>query len=325
MIRRRLRAALETMALRVMCVGLGVLGRLRARRVIVYYKFPDFARKAEAIADLLRTRGFRAEVRSGMSLSTLARLKSNSDLWIGFWNELPVSLLPKHYVFYNAEPLNVSKWRDNPEWSAAMRNSLGVWGYSKSNAAPVAQLGARFHHVPFGYAPYYEKIFRAHTQGKTLAQDIDVLFFGNLSERRRQALEQVQRLGVNVRIVSHVNPAYGEELDELLARSKIILGIHDFAEPQAQIADLARLDHLLSNGLFVVHERPSNPAADPSFERNVTTCEFAEIGATCAYFLKNPDERARRAEAGHRWFKAEHSLDAYIPYDEIRRHLRELT
>lgn len=279
-----------------------------------------YARKSEAFADLLRSRGFRTEVRSGLSFSTLVLLKSSLDLWIGFWNHVPFELLPKHYIFVNAEPLDVTKWNDNVLWHEGMRNARAVWGYKRSDAEHVEKLGVPFHYVPLGYAPYYETSFRRHTEGKKLPQDIDVLFFGFLSERRRRILDQLEQRGMNVQVVSQANPAYGEKLDEFLARSKIVLGIHHFEEPQAQIFDLARVDHLLSNSLFVVHERPSavaDPILDPAFEQHVTTCEYHGIPDTCVRFLTRPQERARKAATARDWFKSEYALDAFIPYESV--------
>ena len=69
----------------------------RAGGVIVFYKHSIFARKSEAFADLLRSRGFRTKVRS-WTFSTRALLKSSPDLWIGFWNHVPLEYLPKNYI-----------------------------------------------------------------------------------------------------------------------------------------------------------------------------------------------------------------------------------
>ncbi|MGQ0802749.1 MAG: hypothetical protein ACT4PI_02620 [Actinomycetota bacterium] len=303
------------------CLPLRLFGRFRRRRVVVYYRHPAFARKSEAIADLLRRRGFRTQVRSGLSLSMLVRLKSSLDLWIGFWNNVPFELFPKNYIFVNAEPLAISRWTDNVHWSKGIRNARGVWGYKRSEAEHVERLGVPFHFVPLGYAPYYETSFRRHNEGKKLPQDIDVLFFGIVSGRRQRMLEQLEQRGMNVKVLSQANPAYGEQLDEFLARTKIVLGIHHYKEPQAQIFDLARVDHPLSNGLFVVHEKPSavaDPVLDPAFEENVITCEYQDIPDTCARFLTRPQERASRSATAYEWFKSDYALDAFIPYESVQ-------
>jgi hypothetical protein len=126
---------------------------------------------------------------------------------------------------------------------------------------------------------------------------------------------------MNVYVLDRKNTAYGEKLDELLARTKIVLGIHYYDNPQGQIADFARLDHLLSNGRFVIHEKPSTQAhaQDKAFVENVVTCGYSEIPETCAYFLANEDERHRRSKLAQEWFKSQYPIDAFIPYDEVRR------
>jgi hypothetical protein len=304
-------------ALGCLCPPLGILSRLEGPRIIIFHAYPDFTRKCEAIADILRSRGLPVEVCSGTSVWRRAVAKSSAHLWIGFWNEYPADSLPKDYILFNAEPLLVDRWRQNTRWTAVIRDALEVWEYNRLNETVLARMGVPFRSVPFGYAPYYAASFRRNTEGKGLVQDIDVLFVGSLTDRRRQILERIRDVGIGVHAVTRANPAYGGALDELLARAKIVLGIHAFSEPQAQIPDLARLDHPLANRLFVLHERPSAVGTYPGFEENVTTCEYDAMPSACAYFLSRPDERERRAEAAGRWFETQCALDAFIPYEAL--------
>ncbi len=287
--------------------------------MIVYFGHPCYARKSEALADSLRRRGFPIEVRSGMAFLTRALLKSSPDLWIGFWYGVSFEFLPTDYIVWNAEPLDRPRERTgvNADWFTAMQNAREVWDYKNSNATSVKDLGGPIHFVPFGYSPCYESTFRRYVQRENRRQDIDVLFFGSMCERRQRILDELRRQGANVHIASERNPAYGEKLDALLARTKIVLGIHYYEEPLAQIADLARVDYVLSNGLFMVHEKPSASAPFPAFEQHVTTCGYRDIPATCLYFLARPEERASKAATAYEWFKSEYSLDAFIPYDSV--------
>lgn len=296
---------------------------MRPRRVVVYFAYPDFARKSEAIADLLRRRGFRSDVRSGLSFLGRARVKFSPDLYIGFWNEFHFypAYLPRRYIFFNAEPLHIPKWKDDADWFAAMRGALQVWGYARHHEAYVTPLGVPYRYVPFGYAPYYEEHFRANTQGKSLPQDIDVLFVGHMSERRQNLVDRMTDLGLAVHTVTGQTPVFGEKLDELLARAKIVLNVYTLDDPATHIADFARLDHLLSNRRFVIHEKLSTLAPDEAFEKHVITCPYDEIPAKCSYYLARPGEREEIAEAAYQWFKSERALDASIPYDDIRHYL----
>ncbi len=305
-------------------LGIRAAARLRRRRVVLYYRSEPFDRKIRAFADLLQQRGFATRVRSGLSSTTRDYLTASDDLWIGVWNDVPRELLPRRYIAVNAEPINLQRpLRDIATALEMMKGAREVWGYLRSNAAQVEPLGVPFCFVPFGYAPYYEASFRAHTAGKVLPQDIDVLFFGALCERRQRILDEIERRGMKVHVLGASNPAYGAKLDELLVRSKIVLGIHYYDEPLAQIADLARLDHLLSNRVFVIHEKPSALVTDAEFEQNVTTAPYDELPALCAHYVADPGERARKAESAHAWFKATYAIDAFLPYPRVEALLGE--
>src|SRR5215475_9200163 len=152
--------SLSTMMKQWIIGALSVLVRLRARivgpRVIVYYRYPLFVRKAEALSDELRRHGFRSEVRAGTSPWTRALLRADADLWIGFWNGVPVAWLPTRYIFINAEPLNLPIWFEDQRFMAAMKGALEVWGYRQKDEQFVRRLGLPFHFYPMGYSSYYE-------------------------------------------------------------------------------------------------------------------------------------------------------------------------
>lgn len=82
------RSNLRSIAQKLVLPGIGARSRvssaLRPRWTAVYYAWPDFARKAEAIADLLRRRGLPAGVCSGTSFVRRTQMKWSADLWIGF-------------------------------------------------------------------------------------------------------------------------------------------------------------------------------------------------------------------------------------------------
>ncbi len=310
---------LNSAAFRGMCLLARIGGLFRRRKIFVYYLYPDFERKAAAIADLLRRRGFNTELSTGLKLKTRVQLRGSPDLWVGFWNQVPMALLPHYYIFLNAEPIDVKLWSENEDWFRAMGNAQRVWSYTRSTVEYARQRGVSAQFVPFGYAPYYEAIFQKNVECKQLSQDIDVLFFGAMSERRRRMLDELQRRGMNVHVADRDHPAHGEKLDELLARAKIVLHIHFHEDPKAHYADLARLDHVLSNQLFVIHEKPSALLADPVFEKYITTCDYDGIPDTCAYFLAEPAARTAKAASAREWFKSEYALNAFIPYDDVRQ------
>lgn len=299
--------------------GLSLLFRptsRRPRRIVLYYLFPDFAKKTEAIAATLRNHGLPAEVRTGFSLYRRVQMKASPDLWIGFWNHIPLEFLPKNYIFFNGEPRII--WEQSPGWISAMRRATAVWDYYRPNIAYAASLGINSSYVPFGFSSYYETVFRKNMEGKTILQDIDVLFFGSLSPRRRAIIDSLRARGMTVRTVTRDNPSYGASLDELIARARIVLDVHFHSDPVAHTANLARLDYLLSNRIFVVTEGTADGTESSSFRRFVTTSAYGEIASRCAYYLERPAERARIAEAAYHWFKAEFNMESFLPFDDLR-------
>src|SRR5262249_18781845 len=161
-----------------------------------------------------------------------------------------------------------------------------VWDYSPQNVRYLAELGDdNVHYIPVGYSPRLERIKDA------AAQDIDILFFGAISERRRLILDQLHKAGFRT---AALFGQYGEGRDAQIARGKIQLNVHQFATSHLE---QLRLAYLLNNRRFVVSETASdNPYGD-----GVVFCHYDEIVARCAEYLRPgmDAERARVAQLGH--------------------------
>jgi hypothetical protein len=297
---------------------LAVTNAFRASRVVMFASHPAYARTAQAVAHLLRKRGIPTELRQGMSFRTRAEMQFSRDVWLGFWFGVPLTCLPRTYVAWNPEPLDQPRDRTGvtEEFFRLLEGATRVWEYKRENASELDARKITWTFVPFGYAPSYEDLYRQSID-ETTTEDIDVLFFGSMCERRERLLKVLEARGHNVFIANEQRTAYGKELDRLLARSKVVLGIHYFTEPVAQIADLARVAYPISNRRFVIHERPEAPTSDPAFAQTVVCPPYADVVATIEHFLEVPGERRDHAERAYEWFKQSYSLDEFIPFDDI--------
>src|SRR5688572_18332620 len=93
-------------------------------------------------------------------------------------------------IFYNLEQVvDDSKWF-TPERRALLA-SRRVWDYSAQNVARLAAIGIDATHVPLGYVASWTRIERA-------PEDIDVLFYGQPSQRRKDALVAIEDAGAYV-------------------------------------------------------------------------------------------------------------------------------
>ncbi len=102
--------------------------------------------------------------------------------------------MPPRCILYNLEPLIpgapwTARW-----FQTGFSSRYPVWDYSHANAIYRANHGwsGAWYTVPVGYIPAWTRI-NSHTQ-----PDIDVLFYGSVSFRRRAVLDALGREGVKV-------------------------------------------------------------------------------------------------------------------------------
>jgi hypothetical protein len=200
--------------------------------------------------------------------------------------------VPKNPIFYNLEQLgDDSPWMAMPEFIDLFRRYPN-WDYSQANIEYLAALGLpRPTYVPIGYVPELTRISPA-------AEDIDVLFYGMLSERRYGVLKDLHDRGLRVKWLSGV---LGASRDAWIARSKIVLNVHYW---EAKIFEIARVSYLLANKRVVVSERGADPTLERELESGVAFADYDELVDRCVELLG--DERARRklAERGYQAFSA---------------------
>ncbi len=164
-----------------------------------------------------------------------------------------------------------------------------LWDYSEANADALVALGLpRPAVVPIGYAPSLTRIAPADVE------DIDVLFYGELNERREAVLRALAGRGASVHWAHRV---YGAERDALIARSKLVLNLHYY---QAKVFEVVRVSYLLANRRAVVSERGCNPVEEAPFEEGVAFASYGELVERCLALLADPAERDWLAAAGQR-------------------------
>lgn len=144
----------------------------------------------------------------------------------------------------------------------------------------------------FGYSPVY----RLQMED---AKDIDILFYGEMNERRGAVIREIDthcRLFAPVEIV---HGEYGASVMQYVMRSKIVLSVHYYEKPQN---DMPRIAPLLSVNAFVICEQ----TADPKFNAlsdHLVIVEKEAIPETVGYYLARPLERLAWADKGTAWIK----------------------
>jgi 2-polyprenyl-3-methyl-5-hydroxy-6-metoxy-1,4-benzoquinol methylase len=193
--------------------------------------------------------------------------------------------LPPDAILYNLEQIDAgSSWMTRS--LVDLFRAHQVWDYSHANAARHADLGLRPPRVvPIGWVPELSRIEAA-------AEEVDVLFYGSLNERRRTILEALSARGLRVQVAFGV---YGEERDRLVARSKVVLNVHYYP---AKVFEIVRVSYLLANRRCVVSERGTEPAEEAEFEGGIAFAPYAELVETCVRLCADPGARRQLAEQG---------------------------
>lgn len=202
-----------------------------------------------------------------------------------------LSQLPARCVVFNAEQIGSGSAFDSPGY----REILGrypVWDYSARNVETLRSFlpPGRVLHVPVGYAPALTRI------EPSAVQDIDVLFYGSINERRKKILADLQRAGLAMRYAYGV---YGAERDRLIARAKVVVNIHFFP---TKIFEIFRVSYLLANRKAVVSEFSHDTEIDPRLKEAVRLASYDDLVAACCALVRDHAARARLEQAGfERW------------------------
>lgn len=192
------------------------------------------------------------------------------------------------YVVFQMEALDqqIGLAPQFPAYLEFLRHAPQVWDYSAQNLSFLAAHGCRnTHYIPLGYSRRLERIVHSP------AKDIDVLFYGAQTPRRKCVFEALSARGV--RFVAAFG-AYGSQRDQAISRSKIVLNLHQFDISQLE---QLRISYLLNNRCFVLSESPQSDL----YRDGVIFSDYEKIADCCVSYLQpNMDaERARIAEAGY--------------------------
>lgn len=195
--------------------------------------------------------------------------------------------IPDGSLIYNMEPLYDDCPLVNLGFLEVLRKNR-VIDYQKKNVEYLRAHGIPAVHVQYGYFPELERIQPAE-------QDIDVLFFGGVNDRRIKILKELEASGMNCKIITY--GVYGDELDALVARAKVVLNVH---YQDVHPLEVVRLNYLLANKKFVVTERGWDEEDNALYAPGVVFAKYADLVETCRDFLSLQVVREEIASAGQK-------------------------
>ncbi len=200
------------------------------------------------------------------------------------WHLLPETLdsqLPPQCILYNLEQLD-DRRAALRERLARLGGTCELWDYSPRNIA-ILQAGgfpAPVQWVPVGMVPSLCRI------PKPAVQDIDVLFYGSVNERRARVLRDLEDAGLKVHCLFGV---YGAERDAFIARAKVVLNLHYY---DTSIFELVRVSYLWANRKAVVAECHARTELEAGLEDAACFVPYEDLVAACTRLAADAEGRA---------------------------------
>lgn len=244
-----------------------------------YVHSAAFREVAETLYGAARELGYDAELTTDSNLPGYRTLVLGTNLLLDHPQPLADDA-----ILYNLEQVQSGPWFNDRV--IALFRQYELWDYSERNAVTLTGLGLRRPKVvPIGWHRSLRRI-------EAKEEDIDVLFYGCINDRRHHIIEQLLKRGVNVKTLFGT---YGKERDEYIARSKIVLNMHYY---EARVFEMVRVSYLLGNGRLVLSERGSSTEEEAPFERGIAFADYDHLVPRCLELLERPEERAEIAKNG---------------------------
>jgi hypothetical protein len=250
---------------------------MSSKIVYIYYSNSVFRDLVESLQYVFIQRGVTVNVTHDLN-------KDDLNTWVLFGvNELPPSiLLPKNYIVYQLEQISVegNKWLTQ-RYLEIMKGAKQVWDYSIKNVNLLNRYNVKnVIHLPISYSENLKIVDCSNIPDSE--KDVDILFIGSISPRRKELLERFKLLN-DIRVLIADGGLWGDERTALLKRSKMIINIHFYGSES--LLEMARLSVLLANKCFIVSETGGDASMDKKLEKGVIFGRYNELVSLCRKYL----------------------------------------
>lgn len=182
---------------------------------------------------------------------------------------------PRHrLVIFQLEQLfEKSKWWNENTYKM-LKSADGIWDYDKNNVLFLRSKGIKANYFPMRYTENLRKL----PDVNGISQDIDVLIYGYMNERRNAAVTDIQNKLGKLKTISLFN-VWGDELDSYLERAKIILNVHYYP---ISIQEQVRIYYPVINGRCVLSEVSLNNV----FGNSIIETKYENLTFSVSHLIK---------------------------------------
>jgi hypothetical protein len=169
--------------------------------------------------------------------------ENNDDYYIIIYNNFNKPFLPKKYILYVVEQ-STSHFFKNNDYLNLIKNANYIWDFCVKNKT-------MFENYPFSNYYYLACPFiKSNINIININNKYDIFFYGTLNHRRRNILNKLKDNKYNIYILDNIR---GNERDEIIKQSKIILNLHFYNEAGLETC---RLNEVLQFNKLVISVYP---------------------------------------------------------------------
>lgn len=219
-------------------------------------------------------------------------------------------IIPKNYICVQLEQNLQSNWFTDT-YVKHISNALAVYEYSFLNHQLLSNLNSNYTMMPIMYCKSFDQSNVKTTYSNWLNREIDVLFMGQVNNRRRKILDQLVEKNMNCKILENV---WGNNRLNIINNSKIVINIHYYDK---SILETVRLSLLLSNVALVVSETSSDTKLDNDLSQYLILTEYDKLVDKCTELLLIDKNRYTELRNSVAKFKKTRTL---IPIENISKY-----
>ncbi|SFH71550.1 Glycosyl transferase family 2 [Collimonas sp. OK307] len=209
------------------------------------------------------------------------------------WEEL--ALLHPDCIVVNFEVMQpgFSAWQDNYLYTL---KQCYLWDYSRSNLQSEKVLGLKIaDYVPFSYEAGAGPVIPFTEVLPDAQQDIDVVFFGAITQRRRDILDALVKRGLRVSFTDKGSWS-AEQRDNYLRRAKVALNISSY--DNSRTVESPRLSVFFRYHKAIVCELYPDSEIDPDLRPAVVGAPYDQLVDTVLALLADAPRRASIERVG---------------------------
>ena len=214
-----------------------------------------------------------------------------------FWDVPWSTIAPYHpdCIVVNFEPMvpGTHAWVDN--YHGVLKHCY-LWEYSQSNFQRNRELRLNVaDYVPLAWEEGAAAVVPIEDVLPDAEQDIDVAFFGTMTQRRADVIDRLIRLGLRVELTNGQSWSI-EQRDGYLRRAKLVLNFHNWDD--SRVVEIGRLSILFRQRKAVVCELYPDSEIAPELRDAVAGTTYDAIVDTVLALLADAPRRAALERAG---------------------------